>query len=39
MGGEGVIKKKIVTCDVHRQMKSAKKISCSDFGKAIINNM
>ena len=38
-GIEGAIKKKTVTYDLHRQMKGAKKVSCSQFGKAIINNM
>ncbi len=38
-GSEGAIKKKTVTCDLHRQMKGAKKVSCSDFKKAIIKNM
>lgn len=37
-GIEGAIKK-TVTYDLHRQMKGAKKVSCSDFGKAIIKNM
>jgi isocitrate dehydrogenase len=38
-GIEGAIKKKTVTYDLHRQMKGAKKVSCSQFGKAIIKNM
>ena len=38
-GIEGAIKKKTVTYDLHRQMKGAKKVSCSAFGKAIIKNM
>jgi len=38
-GIEGAIKKKTVTYDLHRQMKGAKKVSCSVFGKAIIKNM
>ena len=38
-GIEGAIKKKTVTYDLHRQMKGEKKVSCSEFGKAVINNM
>jgi len=38
-GIEGAINKKTVTYDLHRQMKGAKKVSCSAFGKAIIKNM
>ena len=38
-GIEGAIQKKTVTYDLHRQMKGAKKLSCSGFGKAIIASM
>ena len=38
-GVESAIKKKTVTYDLHRQMKGAKKVSCSQFGKEIIKNM
>ncbi len=38
-GIEGAIQKKTVTYDLHRQMEGAKKLSCSGFGKAIIENM
>ncbi len=38
-GIEGAIQKKTVTYDLHRQMEGAQKVSCSGFGKAIIENM
>tara|TARA_B100000686_G_scaffold27320_2_gene26873 strand:- start:6542 stop:7792 length:1251 start_codon:yes stop_codon:yes gene_type:complete len=38
-GTTKAIGKKTVTYDLHRQMKGAKKVSCSNFGKAIIKNM
>lgn len=38
-GVEGAIEKKTVTYDLHRQMKGVKKVSCLDYGKAIIKNM
>ena len=37
-GLSGAIAAKTVTYDLERLMESATKISCSDFGKAIINN-
>ena len=38
-GIETSIQNKTVTYDFHRLMEGAKKVSCSGFGKAIINNM
>lgn len=38
-GLEKAIAKKTVTYDFHRMMKGAKLLSCSQFGKAIINGM
>jgi isocitrate dehydrogenase len=38
-GIEGAIKRKTVTYDLHRQMKGAKKVSCSQFGREIIKSM
>jgi len=38
-GIEKSINNKTVTYDFHRLMKGAKKVSCSGFGKAIIDNM
>ncbi|MEE9276290.1 MAG: isocitrate dehydrogenase (NADP(+)) [bacterium] len=38
-GVEGAIKRKTVTYDFHRQMTGAKKVSCSEFGKAIVRSM
>ena len=38
-GMEGAISAKTVTYDFHRLMKGAEKVSCSGFGKAIIDNM
>ncbi len=38
-GLEGAIKRKTVTYDFHRQMTGAKKVSCSEFGKAIVRSM
>jgi isocitrate dehydrogenase len=35
----GAIDKKTVTYDFERQMTGAKKVSCSEFGKAIVKNM
>jgi len=36
---ERTIQQKQVTYDLERQMEGATKLSCSDFGKAIIGNM
>lgn len=33
------IKQKTVTYDLHRQLKNAKKLKCSQFGKAIVGNI
>ncbi|MBT6175858.1 MAG: isocitrate dehydrogenase (NADP(+)) [Deltaproteobacteria bacterium] len=38
-GIEGAIDNKTVTYDLERQMDGAKLLSCSDFGKAIVDNM
>ncbi len=38
-GIEKSIQRKIVTYDFHRLMEGAEKVSCSGFGKAIIDNM
>ena len=38
-GIERTIKQKVVTYDLHRQLKGAKKVKCSQFGQAIIGNM
>ena len=38
-GIEKSINNKTVTYDFHRLMKDAEKVSCSGFGKAIIDNM
>ncbi len=38
-GIKGAIEKKTVTYDFHRLMKGAKKLKCSQFGDAIIENM
>ena len=38
-GIETFIQNKTVTYDFHRLMEGAEKVSCSGFGKAIINNM
>ena len=38
-GIEKSINNKTVTYDFHRLMKGAEKVSCSGFGKAIIDNM
>jgi isocitrate dehydrogenase len=38
-GIEGAIDNKTVTYDLERQMDGAKLLSCSDFGKAIVENM
>ncbi|MDA0999311.1 MAG: isocitrate dehydrogenase (NADP(+)) [bacterium] len=38
-GIEKCLEKKTVTYDLHRQMEGATKLSCSEFGKAIIKNM
>ena len=36
---EKTISKKIVTYDLARQLKGAKKVKCSDFASAIIENL
>jgi len=36
---ERTIAKKMVTYDLERQMEGAKLLKCSEFGKAIIDNM
>jgi isocitrate dehydrogenase len=36
---EKVISKKTVTYDIARQMKGAKKVKCSEFASALIENL
>jgi len=36
---EKTIINKTVTYDLHRQMEGATKVSCSQFGREIVNNM
>jgi isocitrate dehydrogenase len=38
-GLERTVKDKIVTYDLHRQLKGATKVKCSQFGKAIVENI
>ena len=38
-GLEGSIARKTVTYDFHRQMEGATKVSCSEFGRKIVENM
>jgi isocitrate dehydrogenase len=38
-GIEGAIKNKTVTYDLERQMEGATLLKCSEFGKAIVENM
>lgn len=38
-GLQGAINKKTVTYDLARQMDNAKEVKCSEFGKAIVENM
>ena len=38
-GIEGAISKKTVTYDLERQMEGAKLLKCSEFGRAIVENM
>ncbi len=38
-GLEKTIKQKTVTYDLHRQLKGARKLKCSEFGKAIAENI
>ena len=38
-GMKSTIQKKIVTYDFERLMEGATKVSCSEFGKAIVKNM